>query len=118
MTTSPACGPGGTSPGTGAVLDAAPTLLACMNDVEAQVRAACVEAFGQFGALPVELHKRAAMTLARVMADGRYEVRLEVLRAVERLLRNEVLGGDEQAHCWARRSCAPKTSMSWCGGPR
>lgn len=84
--------------GPGAVLDAAPTLLACMNDVEAQVRAACVEAFGQFGALPVELHKRAAVTLARVMADGQYEVRLEVLRAVERLLRSEVLGSDEQAH--------------------
>ncbi len=84
--------------GPGAVLEAAPPLLSCMNDVEAPVRAACVESFGQFGALPPELQKRAAITLARVMADGQYDVRLEVLRAVERLLRSDVLGPDEQQH--------------------
>jgi HEAT repeat protein len=84
--------------GPGAVMEAATPLLACMNDVEAQVRAACVEAFGQYGAVPSELQKRAAMTLSRVMADGQYDVRLEVLRAVERLLRSEVLTVDEQPH--------------------
>lgn len=84
--------------GPGAVMEAAAPLLACMNDVEAQVRAACVEAFGQYGAVPSELQKRAATTLSRVMADGQYDVRLEVLRAVERLLRSEVLTIDEQPH--------------------
>lgn len=84
--------------GPGAVLEAAPLLLACMNDVESTVRAACVEGFGQYGALPVELQKRAATTLSRVMADAQYEVRLEVLRAVERLVRTEALSSDEQLH--------------------
>ena len=84
--------------GPGAVLDAAPQLLACMNDVEALVRAACVEAFGQYGALPAELRKRAAATLARVLGDAQYEVRLEVLRAVERLVRTDALTLDEQLH--------------------
>jgi hypothetical protein len=78
--------------GPGAVLEAAPPLLSCMNDVEAPVRAACVESFGQFGALPTELQKRAAITLARVMADGQYDVRLEVLRAVERPSMQQVDG--------------------------
>jgi len=84
--------------GPGAILDAAQPLLACMNDVEAPVRAACVEAFGQYGALPVELQKRAAITLARVVADAQYEVRLDVLRAIERLTRTTALSLDEQLH--------------------
>lgn len=84
--------------GPGAVLDAAPLLLSCVSDVEVTVRAACVEAFGQYGALPPELQKRAATTLARVMTDAQYEVRLEVLRALERLVRTEALSIDEQLH--------------------
>lgn len=84
--------------GPGAVLDAAPLLLSCVSDVEVTVRAACVEAFGQYGALPPELQKRSATTLARVMTDAQYEVRLEVLRALERLVRTEALSIDEQLH--------------------
>ncbi|MBL9002841.1 MAG: HEAT repeat domain-containing protein [Myxococcales bacterium] len=84
--------------GPGAFLDAAQPLLLCMNDVEAPVRAACVEAFGQYGALPAELQKRAAITLARVVADAQYEVRLDVLRAIERLTRTAALSLDEQLH--------------------
>lgn len=84
--------------GPGAVAEAAPLLLACLSDVDAGVRAACAEAFGQLGALPPDLQKRAAVTLSRVMSDTQYEVRVEVLRALDRLVRSGGLSVDEQAH--------------------
>ncbi|MFO0576613.1 MAG: sister chromatid cohesion protein PDS5 [Polyangia bacterium] len=77
--------------GPSAVLEAAPLLIDCTSDIDSAVRAACADAVGQFGALPPELCGRAASTLGRALGDAQYEVRLEVLRAVERLLHAQAL---------------------------
>lgn len=81
--------------GPSAVLEAAPPLIECTSDVDSAVRAACADAVGQFGALPAELVGRAASTLGRALGDAQFEVRLEVLRAVERLLRVQALPAAE-----------------------
>ena len=72
--------------------DAAPLLIACLSDADSGVRSACAEALGQYGALPPGLVSRAAATLSRALGDGQYEVRVEALRAIMRLLHGRVLG--------------------------
>lgn len=81
--------------GPSAVIEAAPPLIECTSDVDSAVRAACADAVGQFGALPAELVGRAASTLGRALGDAQFEVRLEVLRAIERLLRVQALPAPE-----------------------
>lgn len=71
--------------------DAAPQLIACLSDADSGVRSACAESLGQFGALPPGLTGRATATLTRALGDNQYEVRVEALRAIERLLHARVL---------------------------
>lgn len=71
--------------------DAAPQLIACLSDADSGVRSACADALGQFGALPPGLSGKATATLTRALGDSQYEVRMEALRAIERLLHSRVL---------------------------
>lgn len=84
--------------GPSAVLEAAPLLLGCLSDADSGVRSACAEALGQYGTLPAELLSRTAAGLGRALGDSQYEVRMEALRAIERLLRSRSLGLPEAQH--------------------
>ena len=68
------------------IVDAAPLLIDCIGDPDSSVRSACADALGQFGALPREQLTRATAQLGRALGDTQFEVRLEVLRALDRLL--------------------------------
>lgn len=68
------------------LVDAAPLLIDCISDPDSSVRSACADALGQFGALPREQLTRATAQLGRALGDTQFEVRLEVLRALDRLL--------------------------------
>lgn len=81
--------------GPGAFYDAAPLLIACLSDADSGVRSACAEALGQFGSLPPDLTARATVTLGRALGDSQYEVRMEALRAIERLFQSRLLGPSE-----------------------
>lgn len=78
-----------------ALHDAAPLLLTGLSDADSGMRSACAEALGQFGALPPGLSSRAAGVLGRALGDSQYEVRMEALRAIERLLHGRLLGAGE-----------------------
>jgi HEAT repeat protein len=84
--------------GPGAFQDAASQLLACLSDSDSGVRSACAEALGQFGALPPGMTPQAAALLGRALGDSQYEVRMESLHAIERLLHAGVLGLPEAQH--------------------
>ncbi len=78
--------------GPAALQEAAALFIAGLSDAESSMRSACAEALGQYGALPPDLLGRAAATLGRALGDTQYEVRIESLRAILRLLHARVFG--------------------------
>lgn len=73
-------------------------LVTCASDSETTVRQACVEALGHYGELPIEQHKRAVTMLGRVLGDGQFEVRSEVMRTLDLLIHRGALTTEDVGH--------------------
>jgi hypothetical protein len=72
--------------------------MSLLSDPDSQVRAACAEAVGQFGAMDPASKERARTQLTRAMGDAEPLVRQESVRALERLLAAGILSLSDVPH--------------------